>query len=74
MSTNKYPSYMLAAIALVGVENIAHLFPKPKPPRIFTSADEERKAKAQEKRERKAAKRARGTITRRSQWRTGLTA
>ena len=58
MSTNKYPSHMLAAIALVGWENIAHLFPKPKPPRIFTSADAERKAKAQEKRERKAAKRA----------------
>ena len=58
MSTNKYPPYMLAAIALVGVENIAHLFPKPKPPRIFTSADDERKVKAMEKRERKAAKRA----------------
>ena len=61
MSTNKYPSHMLAAIALVGLKNIAHLFPKPKPPRIFTSADAERKAKAQEKRERKEAKRARGT-------------
>lgn len=59
--TNKVSPYMLAAIALVGVENIAHLFPKPKPPRIFTNAEAERKAKVQEKRERKAAKRARGT-------------
>ena len=58
---NKFSPYMLAAMAMVGVENIAHLFPKPKPPRIFTSADEERKVKAMEKRERKAAKRARGT-------------
>ena len=55
---NKFSPYMLAAMAAVGVENIAHLFPKQKPPRIFTSADDERKAKAQEKRERKAAKRA----------------
>ena len=61
MSSNKYPPYMLATMAIVGMENIAHLFPKPKPPRIFTSADDERKVKAMEKRERKAAKRARGT-------------
>lgn len=56
--SNKLSPHMLAAIALVGAQNIAHLFPKPKPPRIFTSADDVRKAKAQEKRERRAARRA----------------
>ena len=48
---------LLAASAITGVELAPH---KPKPARIFTHADEERIAKAEAKRARKAAKRLKG--------------
>ena len=45
--------------AVVGMcPEVLELLPEPEPPRIYTHADEERQAKAEAKRQRKAAKRA----------------
>jgi hypothetical protein len=49
---------MLAAMAAMEPRILGYL-PEPKPQRIYTHADEERQAKAEAKRQRKAAKRVR---------------
>ena len=55
-------SLLLAAVAAMVASTPATAFAKPRsnpqPRRIYTSADDERKAMAQEKRDRKAARRA----------------
>jgi hypothetical protein len=55
-------SLLLATVAGMMVSNPATAFAKPRsnpqPSRLYTSADDERKAMAQAKRDRKAAKRA----------------
>lgn len=60
---------LLAAMAMIDPAIASTLFRaiEPKPPRVFTSADEERLARAEAKRQRKAerrAKQARGGVTR----------
>lgn len=50
---------LLAAMAAMHPELMTLIapYPEPKPPRLYTHADEERIAKAEAKRQRKAAKR-----------------
>lgn len=56
------PSLLMAVVAGLVASTPATAFAKPRsnqqPRRLYTSADDDRKAKAQAKRDRKAAKRA----------------